>query len=167
MKLMTVKGVSECLTQHAMTKLEQLGVFNAGSQLPKDVLDAKYFQEEVDGCYLHVTTRYLLDTINRRDAERRLANMKSVNDVLLNGSKYSKAIYVSGFFIYEHNDASLLLHSQNNINRIYVNTINLKDKDKRKVMECSLGCNLQFLGYVDTYRRQYIINAIQVFDAPN
>jgi len=159
-----IGNVSECLTRSAMAKLE---VFKSGSLLPGDVLTSKYFLAETEICSLHVTVRDHLDRINRNDAKRRLANMKSVNDILLNGSKYDRAIYVSGFFLYEHNDASLLLHSRDNINRIYVNTINLKENDKRKLMECSLGCNLQFLGRVDTYRRQYIINAIQVFDAPN
>lgn len=162
-----ITWTTQCLTKYAMEKLDSSGLFTGGSQLPKDVLDKPFFENSTDVCYVRANAAYTLDRINRADAKRRQANMKSVNDVLLNGNKYDRGIYVSGFFLYDQRGPSLLLHSQGNINRIYVNTGGLEGKNLRKVMECSLGCNLQFLGRVDTYYRQYIINAIQVYDAPN
>ncbi|MDP8567413.1 hypothetical protein, partial [Methylophilus aquaticus] len=161
MQALLVGQAAKCITSFAVEKLDNAGAFNREGVAPKDILTDQYFEQALSGCYS--TTELALD---QGIANKKSPRSLSVNELILNYGTYErKVIPISGYFIFDQN-LSLLLHSQDNLNRVNVYTFNLSDKDMLRVMECTLGCNLKFEARVDIYdpRRKYTIGAVRILD---
>lgn len=161
MQKILIGQATKCLTSSAMERLDAEHVFNNISQLPQEVLNDVYFEQASKACYSATET-----ALDQAIADQKTPKYLSVNELILNYGKYeTKVIPVSGFFLFDQYH-SLLLQSQNSLNRVSVYTFNLSDKDMLKVMECTLGCNLKFEARVDIYdpRNKYNIGAVRILD---
>lgn len=161
MQKLLIGQTAKCLTTSAEDKLDATGIFNSNTQQPKDILNDVYFEQASKACFSATET-----ALDQAIADKKTTKYLSVNELILNYGKYETEVMpVSGFFIFDQN-RSLLLHGQNSLNRVNVDTFNLSDKDMLKAMECSLGCNLKFEARVNIYdqRFKYSISMVRILD---